>query len=150
MSRPEPEPSDPFVAVVKGVAASLLIYWFGVLGVQQIFGNELMPYARYLGWLACTVAALVTARSIGEPWDRATMFGLATLIVAVPMTYLGESVRMLNIITFAGRAEATLGINDVVAKNRYMALHLLPTVFGLITIVAVAGTLMFRQRLDRD
>ena len=145
MSKP-----DPFAAFLKGVAASLFVYWFGVWVVQEIAAEQLIPYARYLGWAACAIATLVTAHSVGEPRDRAVLFAFAAFVAAIPMAILGESVRLLRVLTFAARVEAVSGRGvNIVAENRYLAFHLLPALFLGITIICLAGTLMFRQRQDR-
>jgi hypothetical protein len=66
------------------------------------------------------------------------------------MTILGESVRLLRVLTFAAHVEAVSGRGvNIVAENRYLAFHLLPALFLGITIICLAGTLMFRQRPDR-
>jgi hypothetical protein len=141
---------NPFSALLKGVAASLFIYWFGVWVVQEIAAEQLIPYARYIGWAACAIATLVTAYSVGEPWDRAVLFAFAAFVAAIPMAILAESAKLLRVLTFAARVEAVSGARvNIVAQNRYLAFHVLPAIFLGITIICLAGTLMFRQRPDR-
>ena len=66
------------------------------------------------------------------------------------MTLLGENVRLLRVLTFAAHVEAVYGAKvDIAAQNRYLAFHLFPALFLGITIICLAGTLMFRQRPDR-
>ncbi len=145
MSKP-----DPFIALLKGIAASLLVYWIGVWCVREFVPDQLYPYARYLGWAACVVATLVTSTALGEPFDRVTLFGVAALAVTIPMTFMGESVRRLHVLTFDARVDAMSGAGvNIAARNHYFAFHLLPVVTGAITIICVAGTIMFRQRPDR-
>lgn len=141
---------NPFVAFLKGVAASLFVYWFGVWVVQELAAEQLIPYARYVGWAACAIATFVTAHSVGEPRDRAILFAFAALVVTIPMAILGESVRLLRVLTFAAHVEAVSGARvNIVAQNRHLAFHLLPGIFLGITLICLAGTLMFRQRPDR-
>lgn len=142
--------SDPFTAFLGGVAASVFVYWVGVLALQEIAPELLIPYARYVGWAACGIATFVTAQSVGEPRDRAILFGFTALVATIPMSILGESVRLLRVLTFAVRVEALTGAGmNVEAENRYLAFHLLPALFLGITVICLAGALMFRRRPDR-
>lgn len=142
--------SDPFTAFLKGVAASVFVYWFGVWVVQEVDPEQLIPYARYVGWAACALATLVTAHSVGGPRDRAILFAFTALAATIPMAILGESVRLLRVLTFAARVEAVTGGGmNIAAEHRYLAFHLLPALFLGITVICLAGTLMFRQRPDR-
>jgi hypothetical protein len=66
------------------------------------------------------------------------------------MSILGESVRLLRALTFAARVEAVTGAGmNVEAEHRYLALQLLPALFLGITVICLAGALMFRERPER-
>ncbi len=166
MPRPYPArsrevlPPDPVFAAIKGIAASLLIYWVGVKMVDQPWNTDLRQSAHFLGWAACAVGSFVTGLSLKAGWQRAAFFGVMTLVVAVPFTLLGESVRVLHGM-FGGLAEQAAGPEnrDMLGKlaqgiptkaeyEHFFAYRLLPPIFGVITLLCQAGIIMFRRRSD--
>ncbi len=149
---PEPEQaesSDALIAVLKGIAASLVFYWVGVWVVQVVSEETLMPNARYVGWLACAIGTYVTAKAVGQPRDESALFAVLAFFIAIPLTFMGESTTLLRNLTFAARMEAVTGRRpDPLASSRYLAFHVLPAVFGGITLLCLMGTLMFRNRTN--
>ncbi len=132
--------SDPFVSIALGIAASLLVYWTGVWVLQEISAENLMPYARYLGWTACSIGTLITAHSLGEEMERAVLFAITAFVIAIPLSLMGESVTHLRVLTFAVRVEAVMGTKvDIAARNHDFAFHLLPGIFGGSTILMSCG-----------
>ncbi len=89
---------------------------------------------------------------LGEPSGRIVLFGLGSLAIAIPLTFLGQSdVLLPDNLTYPARVATAEGRNpiDPISFNKHMAFQVLPGLFGLVTILYLAGTIMFRQKPDR-
>lgn len=148
-----PHPTDAFVAIIRGIFLSLVVYWLGVWIIHTIqTPGHLLPYAKYVGWAACVAGTMLTAYSLGEPSDRIVLFGLGSLAIAIPFTFLAHSdVVLLGNLTYSARVAAADGRGpiDPVLFDRHMAFHVLPALFGFVTVLSLAGTIVFRQKRDR-
>ncbi len=146
-------PTDAFVAILRGIFLSLIVYWLGVWIIRETQGPaHLLPYAKYVGWAACAAGTMLTAYSLGEPSDRIVLFGLGCLAIAIPFTFLAHSdVVLLGNLTYSARVAVAEGRQaiDPILLNKHMAFHVLPALFGFITILSLAGTVMFQQKPDR-
>lgn len=145
--------TDSFIAILRGILLSLVVYWVGIWIIHGLQGPaHLLPHAKYVGWAACVLGTMITAYSLAEPSDRVILFGLGSLAIAIPMTYLAQSdVLLLGSLTYSARVAVAEGKSPVspILFNKHMAFHVLPGLFGLVTILSLAGTVMFRQRPDR-
>jgi hypothetical protein len=145
--------TDAFVAILRGVFLSLVVYWLGVWIIDATQGPaHLLPCAKYVGWTACVTGTMLTAYSLGEPSDRIVLFGLGSLASAIPLTFLAHSdVILLGNLTYSARVAAAEGRRpiDPILFNEHMAFHVLPALIGLVTVLSLAGTIVFRQKPDR-